>query len=89
MQTTFDPVEYAKECIEQKVSEIVPKEIIYATINIKKLMEITGYGRSTLERGFLCTEEAEMLNVSTTSKKVWLYPEIAEAWREYSLNNKK
>lgn len=83
----FDPVQYAKECIQEKVNEALPIEILYATINMKKLVEITGYSESYLRQNFTCTKEAKKLECGTTSKYLWKYPEIRDCWRKFCDQN--
>lgn len=77
----FDPFEYAKECIREKVNSQLPTELLYATI------EITGYSDSYLRKYFICTDEALALECGPASKNLWKYPEIRDCWRDYCDRN--
>lgn len=88
MQQVFDPVEFAKECIREKVNSQLPTEILYATIDMKKLIEICGYSESYLRQHFICTDEALELECGTTAKYLWKYPEIRDCWRDYCVRNR-
>lgn len=83
----FDPIEFAKECIREKVENQLPTEILYATINMKKLVEITGYSDSYLRQHFTCTDEAIALECGPASKGLWKYPEIRDCWRDFCDRN--
>lgn len=83
----FDPVEYAKQCIEKQVEKLMPKEILFATIDINKLVQISCHSVSYLEQNFINTAEAKALECSPTSKRLWKYPEIRECWLEFCDHN--
>lgn len=89
MTTAFDPVSYAKECIDRRVSEIVPEKIMHATINMHQLAEITGYSERYLRIEFIVTPEAMKLEVGPGRKAAWLYPEIRDCWRNYCIRTGK
>lgn len=83
----FDPVEYAKKCIYDKVESLMPKEILFATIDINKLVQITSHSVTYLEKNFINTPEARALECSPTTKRLWKYPEIRDCWLEFCVRN--
>ncbi|MES5415526.1 hypothetical protein ABVF54_14205 [Enterococcus mundtii] len=85
----FDPVEYAKNCIEDQVEKLMPKEILFATIDIKKLVQLTSHSVAYLEKNFINTAEAKELECSPTTKRLWKYPEIRDCWLEFCKQNNK
>lgn len=89
MNYTFDPIKYTKECIEKKVNDSIPDEILYATIDMKLLVKITNHSDAYLRRNFICTPEAKELSCSPTTKELWKYPEIRDCWLEFCQKNKK
>ena len=84
----FDPIEYAKQCIEEKVEASLPIEILYATVDMKKLVLITSHSDTYLRQHFICTPEAKALSCSPTSKELWKYPDIRDCWLEFCDRNK-
>lgn len=88
METNFDPVEFAKQCIREKVDSLLPSSLMRATINLHQLSEITGYSERYLQKEFIWTEDAKALEASTNTKYLWFYPEIRDCWREFCRNNK-
>lgn len=88
MDTLFDPLEYSKKCVREFVEERLEVAIIYSTIDINRLVEITCHSKTYLEMNFICTEEAQALECSPTTKRLWQYPEISDCWREYCKKNK-
>lgn len=85
---TFDPVEYSKQCIKEKIESLIPEKIMYATIDMKILVEITCHSESYLRKNFICTPEAQELRCSPTTKDLWAYPEIRDCWRDFCQKNK-
>lgn len=85
----FDPVEYAKRCIEEEVEKLLPKEILFATIDMKILVQITNHSDSYLKQNFIITPEAQSLECSPTTKHLWKYPEIRDCWLEFCERNKR
>lgn len=85
----FDPVDYAKQCIREEVEKLMPKEILFATIDMNKLIQITSHSQSYLEQNFVNTTEAQSLECSPTSKRLWKYPDIRECWIEFCIRNNK
>lgn len=83
----FDPVEYAKLCIEAEVERRMPKEILFATIDINKLVQIASHSVSYLEQNFINTPEAKALECSPSAKRLWRYPEIRECWLDFCVQN--
>ncbi|TRZ30932.1 hypothetical protein AUF15_08720 [Enterococcus avium] len=59
----FDPVEYAKECIRDEVKKLMPKEILFATIDINKLVQITSHSVTYLEKILLILRTYKLWNV--------------------------
>ncbi|MBP1040405.1 hypothetical protein I6N95_05190 [Vagococcus sp. BWB3-3] len=88
MGESFNPVEYAKQCIKEKVDASFPSELVKATIPMEGLIEITGVSRSTLETKYVSQPEFYKLQVNEGKKRLWLYPEIRDAWREIKINEK-
>ena len=90
MGEMFDPVTYAKKCIEEKMENLLPEkvEMPCATVDMKKLKEITSMGRTYLETNFTCLPQVRELDVSVTTKKLWLYPEVANVWRKHAKENR-
>lgn len=84
----FDPVEFAKHCIREKIESMIPEKIVYATVDIKKLVEITNHSASYLRKNFTCTDEAIALSCSPTTKELWKYPEIRDCWLDFCESNK-
>ena len=76
----FDPVEYAKECIRDEVKKLMPKEI-------NKLVQITSHSVTYLEKNFINTPDAQALECSPTTKRLWKYPEIRDCWLEFCIQN--
>ncbi|MCM6930305.1 hypothetical protein NE261_00535 [Enterococcus italicus] len=85
MENYFDPLEYAKECIKEEVKSQMKERIQQGTIDIKMLAEITCHSTSFLEKNFIVTEEAKELEKSPSTKRLWLYPEIRDCWREFCI----
>lgn len=83
----FDPVEYAKECIRDEVKKLMPKEILFATIDINKLVQITSHSVTYLEKHFINTPDVQALECSPTTKRLWKYPEIRDCWLEFCVQN--
>ena len=83
----FDPVEYAKECIREEVKKLMPKEILFATIDINKLVQITSHSVTYLEKHFINTPDVQALECSPTTKRLWKYPEIRDCWLEFCVQN--
>lgn len=84
----FDPVDYAKQCIREEVEKLMPKEILFATIDMNKLVQIASHSQTYLEQNFVNTPEAQALECSPTSKRLWKYPEIRDCWLEFCIRNK-
>lgn len=87
--TLFDPIEYTKRCIEKKVEEALPPEILYATVDMKKLIDITSHSDTYLRKHFINTPEAKALSCSPTSKELWKYPDIRDCWLDFCDRMKK
>ncbi|MGM0238478.1 hypothetical protein [Enterococcus sp. AZ103] len=87
METFFDPVEYAKECVRKEVERLMPTEILFATVDMEKLTIICSHSRTYLEQNFVCTKEAKELECSPTTKRLWKYPEIRDCWLKYCDEN--
>lgn len=85
----FDPVEFAKQCIREKVNSMIPDKLMYATIDMKKLIEITSHSESYLRKNFICTVAAKKLSCSPTTKELWKYPEIRNCWLDFCTENHK
>ncbi|MBX8978963.1 hypothetical protein [Enterococcus gallinarum] len=85
----FDPVEYAKQCIREKVESSISENIMFATIDMKQLVLITNHSDSYLRQNFICTPEAKALSCSPTTKELWRYPEIRDCWLEFCDRNKR
>lgn len=83
MDSTFDPVAFAKECIRERIEHDLPTEILYATIDMNRLTEITGHSETYLRKHFIVTKEAKALECSPTTKNLWKYPEIRDCWRDF------
>ncbi|WP_270692807.1 hypothetical protein [Enterococcus malodoratus] len=83
----FDPVEYAKECIREEVKKLMPKEILFATIDINKLVQITSHSVTYLEKHFINTPDVQTLECSPTTKRLWKYPDIRDCWLEFCEQN--
>lgn len=85
----FDPIEFTKQCIKEKVDSMVPEKIIYATVDMKNLAQITNHSVTYLRQNFICTPEAKALSCSPTTKELWKYPEIRDCWLDFCERNKK
>lgn len=88
MESYFDPIAYAKECIETKVEKMMPKEVLFATVDMNKLVQLTSHSKSYLKTSFIVTPEAKALECSPTTKRLWKYPEIRYCWLEFCEVNK-
>lgn len=89
MESAFDPVAFAKQCIREKVERELPVEIFYATVDLDLLVEITNHSESYLRKNFLVTPEAKAIECSPTTKRLWKYPEIRDCWRVFCDQNSR
>lgn len=85
MENYFDPLEYAKDCIEKEIQSQMAERIQQATVDIKMLAKISCHSTSYLEKYFVVTDEARELERSPSTKRLWLYPEIRDCWREFCI----
>ena len=85
----FNPVEFAKQCIREKIDSLILDDILYATVDMKLLVKITSHSSSYLRKNFTCTDEAKVLSCSPTTKELWRYPEIRDCWLDFCMINHK
>lgn len=83
----FDPVAVAQEYIESQVDDLLDESgQLQISVNIKQLATMTGSSVSTLETTFIPLAYVKRLQRKVGekgTKRVWVYPEIRDAWRRY------
>lgn len=86
---TFDPQAVAQKVIEDQVNQMLGADGgLQITVNIKQLSEMTGTSPSTLEKqfvplGYVAKLERRAGAPGKRGKRVWLFPEVRDAWRRY------
>lgn len=80
----IDPSAVAVAYIERRVDKEL--STFRVSVNVKQLASMTGASTSTLEKTFLplpYVRELEHRVGERGGKRVWLFPEITQAWRRY------
>lgn len=77
-----------QELIQIEVAERIKNEQLVMSISLNELVRITGVSKSLLEKSFVPRPETKAVEYRVGTKRLWLYPEIREVWREflYSIN---
>lgn len=84
----IDPEEIVFNVINQKVNALISDDSLRITVNQHQLAMMTGVSESTLLEQFepqpyVTKLERRAGKPGKRGKKVWLYPEIKDAWRHY------
>lgn len=80
----IDPNAVAVAYIEHRVDKEL--STFRVSVNVKQLADMTGTSASTLEKTFLPMPYAQKLERRVGERggrRVWLFPEITQAWRRY------
>lgn len=77
-----------QELIRIEVAERIKNEQLVMSISLNELVRTTGMSKSNLEKHFVPRPETKAVEYRVGKKRLWLYPEIREVWREflYSIN---
>jgi len=82
MQITI-PDDFIEKIVVDKVHEKLNDiKLIYSTIDIEKLSELTGLSRSTLLNKYTCKPEFVRITVREGTRVLYLYPECMEIYRK-------
>lgn len=85
--STFDPQVVAEKVIESRVDDLLNEDQQFQiSVNIKQLATMTGSSVSTLETTFVplsYVQELQRKVGEKGGKRVWIYPEIRDAWLRY------
>lgn len=84
----IDPEQLVIEVINQKVNALLSDDSLSITVNQHQLALMTGVSETTLVEQFeplpfVTKLERRAGKPGKRGKKVWLYPEIKDAWRHY------
>ncbi|MFC6275641.1 hypothetical protein ACFQET_08970 [Levilactobacillus tangyuanensis] len=86
---TFDPQAVAKRVIEDQVNQMLGEnDKLQISVNLSQLADMTGVSTSNLEQnfvplGYVAKLERRAGAPGKRGKRVWLFPEVRDAWRRY------
>lgn len=78
--------EVVKEKVEEKLNEF---KHIYASINMKKLVELTGLSKTTLTNHYTNHPDFMDITVKHGTRVLYLYPECLEVYKKLIKERKK
>lgn len=87
--TTFDPQAVAEKVIQDHVNQLLGSDDeLQISVNITQLARMTGVSASNLEQNFVPLEYVTELERRSGApgkrgKRVWLFPQIKDAWLRY------
>lgn len=80
------PPHMIQELIQIEVGERIKNEQLVMSISLNELVRITGVSKSLLEKSFVPRPETKAVEYRVGKKRLWLYPEVREVWREFLYN---
>lgn len=80
------PPHILQELIRLEVAERIKNEQLVMSISLNELVRTTGMSKSNLEKVFVPRPETKAVEYRVGKKRLWLYPEVREVWREFLYN---
>ena len=80
------PPHMLQELVRAEVIERIKNEQLVMSISLNELVRTTGMSKSNLEKVFVPRPETKAVEYRVGTKRLWLYPEVREVWREFLYN---
>lgn len=77
------PPHMLQELVRAEVIERIKNEQLAMSISLNDLVKLSGVSKSTLEKSFVPRPETKAVEYRVGTKRLWLYPEVREVWREF------